>query len=82
MAENKDQQPHLGNQSEGMTGNDGSKGNLNRDYKLNNELGSLEEGQQRDSSTQGHQKGRAGQGALETNTGAGGAGDDGEAEKE
>jgi hypothetical protein len=74
MAENKERQGPSGNQSEGMTGNDGSKGNVNTPKPPTTSLGSDEENQQRESSNQGHSSaGKKGQGALETNTGAGGS---------
>lgn len=73
MAENKDKQGPSANQSEGMTGNDGSKGNL-KAQQPNSSLGSVEEGQQTDTSSKGHATaGKTGQGAVETNTGAGGS---------
>ncbi len=73
MAENKERQGPDAIQSEGMTGNDGSKGNINQ-KKPNTNLGSVEENQQRETSEHGHaSRGKTGQGALETNTGAGGS---------
>jgi hypothetical protein len=53
MAENKDKQGPNASQTEGKTGSDGSKGNMN-DKQPHNDLGNIEESQQRQSSQEGH----------------------------